>query len=100
MAKFDAVLQDEVKIYLSENNATKAERASVWQMVHRGQDYLSNPWGYAFDGGYLMDLVAALRFEDDLQEWYDSLSSDERAVMFGPHYGPPTKAEWEFHNEF
>lgn len=44
------------------------ERATVWQMMHEGYDYLSNPWLYAFDGGILMDLVAALRFDRDLQE--------------------------------
>jgi len=100
MTTLDAALHSEVWDYLNENCATKAERATVWQMVHEGFDHLSNPWGYAFDGGILMDLVAALRFDDDLQEWYDSMTPEERAAEFGPHYGPPTREEWEFQREF
>lgn len=61
-------------------------------MVHEGYDYLSNPWFYAFDGGVLMDLVAALRFDRDLQEWYDSMTPEEREETFGPHDDPFTDA--------
>ena len=57
-------------------------------MVHEGYDYLSNPWLYAFDGGILMDLVAALRFDRDLQEWYDSMTPEEREETFGSHNEP------------
>ena len=100
MTTLDATLHSEVRDYLNETCATKAERATVWQMVHEGFDHLSNPWGYAFEGGILMDLVAALRFDDDLQKWYDSMTPEERAAEFGPYYGPPTKEEWEFQQEF
>ena len=63
MPKLDSHLRREVQDYLKGSGATKEERATVWQMVHEGYDYLSNPWFYAFDGGILMDLVAALRFD-------------------------------------
>ena len=92
MSKLDSHLRREVQEYLRENRVTKEERATVWQMVHEGYDYLSNPWFYAFDGGVLMDLVAALRFDRDLQEWYDSMTLEEREETFGPHDDPFTDA--------
>ena len=88
MPKIDSRLRREVQEYLRENGATKEERATVWQMVHEGYDYLSNPWFYAFDGGILMDLIAALRFDRDLQEWYDSMTPEEREETFGSHNDP------------
>ena len=88
MPKLDSHLRREVQEYLKETGATKEERATVWQMVHEGYDYLSNPWLYAFDGGILMDLVAALRFDRDLQEWYDSMTPEEREETFGSHNEP------------
>ena len=88
MPKLDSHLRREVQEYLKETGATKEERATVWQMVHEGYDYLSNPWLYAFDGGILMDLVAALRFDRDLQEWYDSMTPEEREEAFGSHNEP------------
>ena len=88
MPKIDSRLRREVQEYLRENGATKEERATVWQMVHEGYDYLSNPWFYAFDGGILMDLIAALRFDRDLQEWYDSMTPEERGETFVSHDEP------------
>ena len=88
MPKLDSHLRREVQEYLKETGATKEERATVWQMVHEGYDYLSNPWLYAFDGGILMDLIAALRFDKDLQEWYDSMTPEERDETFGSHNEP------------
>ena len=88
MPKLDSHLRREVQEYLKESGATKEERATVWQMVHEGYDYLSNPWLYAFDGGILMDLVAALRFDRDLQEWYDSMTPEEREETFGSRNEP------------
>lgn len=88
MPKLDSHLRREVQEYLRENRATKEERTIVWQMVHEGYDYLSNPWFYAFDGGILMDLIAALRFDRDLQEWYDSMTPEEREETFGSHNEP------------
>jgi len=90
MPKLDSHLRREVQDYLKESGATKKERATVWQMVHEGYDYLSNPWFYAFDGGILMDLVAALRFDRDLQEWYDSMTPKEQKEIFGPRDDPFT----------
>ena len=87
MPKLDSDLRCEVQTYLKENNATKEERATVWRMVHEGQDHLANPWLYAFEGGFLMDLVSALRFDQDLQDWYESMTAAEREEMFSSH-GP------------
>jgi hypothetical protein len=98
MPKLDAALHSDVQAYLKENHATADERAAVWKMVHEGQDHLSNPWYYAFEGGLLMDLLTALRFEQDQQEWYEELLPEERKELFGDHYGPPTKDAWDFRN--
>ena len=32
-----------------------------------------------------MDLLSALRFNKDLNEWYDSLAPEERMAEFGTH---------------
>ncbi len=42
MPKLDSRLRREVQEYLKETGATKEERATVWQMVHEGYDYLSS----------------------------------------------------------
>ena len=34
-----------------------------------------------------MDLVSALRFDQDLQDWYESMTAAEREEMFSSH-GP------------
>ena len=88
MPMLDIALRREVQHYLKENNASKEERSAVWRMVHEGYDYLSNPWFYAFEGGFLMDLVAALRFDCDLQEWFDSLTPEEQEKLRSGGTGP------------
>ena len=83
MPKLDPELQSEVQAYLDEMNATKTERAHVWRWVYDGHDFLSNDWYYAFEGGILMDIVSALRFDAKLTEWVQSMSPDEFEEQFG-----------------
>ena len=83
MPKLDPELRREVQAYLDEMNATKTERAYVWRRVHDGRDFLSNGWYYAFEGGILMDIVSALRFDAELTEWVQSTSPDEFEEQFG-----------------
>lgn len=83
MPKLDPKLRREVQAYLDEMNATKAERAYVWRWVHSGHDFLSNSWYYAFEGGILMDIVSALRFDDELTEWVQAMSPEEFEEQFG-----------------
>lgn len=93
MSMLDPALRREVQAYLNENNASKEERDTVWQMVREGYDHLSNPWYYAFDGGILMDLVAALRFDRDLMEWFDSLPPEEQEELRSGGSGPSMEEE-------
>lgn len=85
MPKLDPKTKREVMNYLAENDATKEERREVWQWVHRGMDVYSNPWHYAWSGGYPMDLISALRFDSELNEWYESMTQEERKAEFGGH---------------
>ncbi len=43
-----------------------------------------------------MDLLSALRFDRELDEWYDSLTPEEREVEFGDHGEPITDDELMF----
>ena len=85
MPKLDPDTRHEVMTYLKENNATKQERREVWQWVHRGVDIHDNPWLYAWSGGFPMDLISALRFDQELGEWYNTVTPDEREAEFDRH---------------
>ena len=96
MPKLDAETRREVMKYLRENNASTEERQTVWQWVHLGRDIYDNPWYYAFAGGVPMDLISALRFDKELNEWYASLTQEEREAEFGDHGEPITDDELMF----
>ena len=83
MPKLNPELHREVQAYLDEMRATKTERAYAWRWVHSGHDFLSNGWCYAFEGGILMDIVSALRFDDELAEWVQAMSLEEFEEQFG-----------------
>lgn len=51
---------------------------------------------YAFAGGVPMDLISALRFDKELDEWHDSLTPDEREAEFADHGEPITDDELMF----
>ena len=85
MPKLDPDTRREVMAYLKENNASKQERREVWRWVHRGVDVHDNPWLYAWSGGSPMDLVSALRFDQELSRWYNTLTLEERNAEFGRH---------------
>ena len=43
-----------------------------------------------------MDLISALRFDKELNEWYASLTQEEREAEFGDHCEPITDDELMF----
>ena len=96
MPKLDTKTRREVMEYLRENNASPKERRTIWQWVHLGTDIYDNPWYYAFTGGMPMDLLSALRFGRELDEWYESLTPEEWEVEFGDHGEPITHDELIF----
>ena len=73
MPRLDPDTKQEVPAYLKKNKATKEEQREVWQWVHHGADNYDNPWLYSWSGGFPMDLISALRFDQEFREWYDSL---------------------------
>ena len=83
MPKLNPGVRREVMDYLEDHDATKEERREVWQWVHRGMDIYSNPWLYAWSGGFPMDLLSAMRFDKNLSDWFDSLSPEEREAESG-----------------
>ena len=93
MPKLDTETRREVMEYLRENNASHEERREVSQWVYLGTDIYDNPWYYAFAGGMPMDLLSALRFDRELDEWYASLTPEEREAEFGNHGDPITDDE-------
>jgi hypothetical protein len=96
MPKLDAEARREVMEYLRENNASPKERRTVWQWVHLGTDIHDNPCYYAFAGGAPMDLISALRFDKELDDWYASLTPEEQEEEFGDHGEPITDDELMF----
>ena len=93
MPKLDEETRREVMEYLRENNASHEERRKVWQWVHLGTDIYDNPWYYVFTGGMPMDLLSAIRFDRELDEWYASLTPEEREKELGNHDDPITDDE-------
>ena len=85
MPKLNPDTRQEVTAYLNENDASKEERSEVWQWVNRGMDIYDNPWFYVWSGGFPMDLISALRFDRELNEWYDSMTPEEREAEFSRH---------------
>ena len=96
MPKLDTKTRREVMEYLRENNASPEEKRTVWQWVLLGRDIYDNPWYYVFAGGVPMDLISALRFDKELNEWYASLTQEEREAEFGDHGEPITDDELMF----
>ncbi len=96
MSNLDAEARQEVMEYLRENNASPEECRAVWQWVHLGTDIYDNPWYYVFAGGVPMDLISALRFDKELDEWYASLTPEEKDAEFGDHGEPITDDELTF----
>ena len=96
MPKLDMKTRREVMENHRENNASPEEKRTVWQWVLLGRDIYDNPWYYAFAGGVPMDLISALRFDKELNEWYASLTQEEREAEFGDHGEPITDDELMF----
>ena len=67
---------EEIQRYLQDVNATKEEIEEVMYWVQRGVSIYDNPWCYATEQGYQMDIVTALRTDAALREEHIEKSSD------------------------
>ena len=83
MPRLDPEYHKEVREYLRRMHATKEERDEAWYWVHHGVDIYDNPWFYYNDVGWPADLILAIRMDKDREEWFDSLTDEERAEYWG-----------------
>ena len=83
MPRLDPEYHKEVQEYFRRMNATKEERDEAWYWVHHGVDIYDNPWLYYNDDCWPADLIYAIRMDKDRKEWFDSLTDEERAVLWG-----------------
>ena len=71
---------------------TLANRVSAWQVNLPG--FL--PGIMRLQAECLWDLISALRFDKELDEWHDSLTPDEREAEYADHGEPITDDELMF----
>lgn len=77
-AEMQEVLKEELKQYKKEMTLTKEELRELNKWVASGRSPYDNGDYIYTDYGCPMDFVSALRFMEELQEWFDSLSDEER----------------------
>lgn len=73
-----AFLREQLKQYKKEISMTKEELQELEEWVASGRSPYDNG-NYIYNNyGYPMDFVSALRFLNEEQEWFNSLSDEER----------------------
>ena len=79
------LLQEQLKEYEAHTQMTKEERKALHDWVASGRSPYDNGDYLCGDGGYPLDFISALRANKELQEWYDSLSEDEKQAEKSGH---------------
>ena len=79
-------LSEQLKEYESHVTLTKEERSALHEWVSSGRSPYENGDYLCDGGGYPLDFVAAIRFNQELQDWFDNLSDEEKeAERTGSH---------------
>lgn len=71
-------LLEQLKEYEADTPMTKEERKELHEWVAKGRSPYDNGNYICGAGGYPLDFISALRTEKELQEWFDSLSEEEK----------------------
>ena len=71
-------LLEQLKEYEADTPMTKEERRELHEWVAKGKSPYDNGNYICGAGGYPLDFISALRAEKELQEWFDSLSEEEK----------------------
>ena len=75
------LLLQQLRQYEKEMKMTSDERNELYKWVASGRSPYDNGDYICTDGGYPLDFVNALRFEEEQLEWYQSLSEKEKEEL-------------------
>lgn len=78
-------LMQELKEYERETEMTKEERRLLHQWVASGRSPYDNG-DYIYGAGGPLDFISALRTAQELQDWFDSLSEEEKQAEINGEY--------------
>ena len=74
-------LQEQLKQYKKEITMSKDELRELEKWVASGRSPYDNGDYIYSENGCPMDFVSAMRFQDEMYEWWTSLSKEERELM-------------------
>jgi hypothetical protein len=74
-------LTEQLKKYETEMAMTSEERRELHKWVASGRSPYDNGNYICDDGGWPMDFLSAMRFEQEQMEWYQSLSEEEKEAI-------------------
>lgn len=73
-----ALLLEQLKEYEAAMPMNKEERKELINWVSKGRSHYENGNYICGNGGVPLDFISALRAEKELQDWFDSLSEEEK----------------------
>lgn len=57
-------LHKELRVYEENEPMTRSERREIYRWVRKGNSVRNNPWNIAYENGYVMSFLDALRMEN------------------------------------
>ena len=72
------LLTEQLRQYEKEMRMNSDERKALHKWVASGRSPYDNGDYICTDGGYPLDFVSALRFEEEQMEWYQNISEEEK----------------------
>lgn len=76
-----AFLQAQLKDYEANTPMSKEERRELHEWVAKGRSPYDNGDYICGADGYPLDFISALRTEKELQDWFESLSEEEKEAV-------------------
>lgn len=93
-SEMQELLLQQLKEYELSMPMSKKERKELHNWVSKGRSPYDNGSYVCFDGGYPVDFISALRADKEEQEWFNSLSAEEKeAVRTGQYYQCPNDTD-------
>lgn len=88
------LLKEQLKEYEAHTRMTKEERKELYAWVASGRSPYDNGDFICGADGIPLDFISALRSNQELQNWFDSLSEEEKqAEIYGQCYRYDTETD-------
>lgn len=87
------ILKEQLKKYKKEMSMNEEEQRLLEEWVSNGNSPYDNGDYISTDYGYPMDFVNALRFVDDLNEWFNSLPKEKQEELRNESVGYDTQSD-------